>query len=119
VTYTPAPIEAQWAANVEAWQGNDVDVCSKISDAEKGAWINATLALQAGPSNNMAVATATPEVSDSDDWLLFAHLTFALKLTWPFVFPVACCSCLCVRALAVLVFASNAASRPWRPGTTC
>jgi hypothetical protein len=110
MTYTPAPIEAQWAANVEAWQGNDVDVCSKISDAEKGAWINATLALQAGPSNNMAVATATPEVSDSDGWLLFAHFGFRLE---------ACCSCLCVRAPAALVFAYTAASRPWRPGTTC
>lgn len=49
-------------------QGNDVDVCSKISDEEMNAWVNATLALQAGPSKDMAIVTDSPEVRAG--WML-------------------------------------------------
>jgi hypothetical protein len=56
-----------------------VDICSKISDEEKVAWINATMALQQDPNLNMAVVTMTPEVRhDLDDYLnrIVAHEPF-------------------------------------------
>jgi len=50
-----------------------VDVCSKISDEEKMAWINATMALQQDASINMAVVTTTPEVVN-DIYVYLQHL---------------------------------------------